>query len=400
MKILHTSDWHIGRNLYGRKRNQEYIEFLTWLDNIVVEKDIDVLLIAGDVFDTGTPGPLAQKLYYNFLSRISKTNCKHIVVIGGNHDSPTLLNAPKGILSSLNVHVVGSKTEDVKDEVLVFKSCNGDDELIVCAIPFLRDRDIRDVEAGESVENKTGKLIAGIKRHYNDVISYATSIRGDKNIPVVAMGHMFVAGGVTDEGVRDLYVGTLGQVGMDIFPKSIDYFALGHLHIPQIVNKDESKRYSGSPIPMGFGEANQKKIVLEVEFSGKKPVITEIDVPVFQELLRIKGNIEDISKRVESLKVEKSSAWLEIEYNGSEPVTNLREIVDELIKDTSMEVRIIKNKSIIHKVLESEVLESLENLKPEEVFTRCLEQYNATDRDKLSLMFNEVLDSVLLGEAE
>ncbi|MDD3195862.1 MAG: exonuclease subunit SbcD, partial [Paludibacter sp.] len=106
MRILHTSDWHLGRMLYGQRRTDEFEAFLHWLTGFIKEQSIDVLLVAGDVFDTTTPGNRVQEMYSQFLSRVKTTNCRHVVVIAGNHDSPTLLNAPANLLKSLNIHVV------------------------------------------------------------------------------------------------------------------------------------------------------------------------------------------------------------------------------------------------------------------------------------------------------
>ena len=147
MKILHTSDWHIGRTLYGRKRYEEFEVFLTWLAETIQDNAIDALLVAGDVFDTSAPSNRAQELYYRFLCRMAASSCRHVVVVAGNHDSPSFLNAPKELLKALDVHVVGSSTESPEDEVLVLRNEQDAPELIVCAVPYLRDRDIRVAEA-------------------------------------------------------------------------------------------------------------------------------------------------------------------------------------------------------------------------------------------------------------
>ncbi|MDD4573222.1 MAG: exonuclease subunit SbcD [Sphaerochaeta sp.] len=280
MKLLHTSDWHLGRMLYRQKRYEEFSLFLDWLLATIEEQQIDILLVSGDIFDTTTPSNMAQKLYYNFLSRLSATSCHSTVIIGGNHDSPTFLNAPKALLQAFNVHVIGAKAEMIEDEVLTLYH-DGRPEAIVCAVPYLRDRDIRSVEAGESLEDKNTKLAEGMKAHYEEASALAVARRealaleGYADIPIIAMGHLFAAGGKTvdGDGVRDLYVGSLSYVGSDMFPPSIDYLALGHLHVPQMVGGFSHMRYSGSPIPMGFGEAKQEKQVVLVEFSGIEPTI-------------------------------------------------------------------------------------------------------------------------------
>ena len=121
MKILHTSDWHLGRSLYGRKRYKEFSAFLDWLAQTIEDENVDALLVAGDVFDTSTPSNRAQELYYRFLCRVAASSCRHVVVVAGNHDSPSFLNAPKELLRALNVYVVGAVTESLEDEVIVLE---------------------------------------------------------------------------------------------------------------------------------------------------------------------------------------------------------------------------------------------------------------------------------------
>lgn len=146
LRILHTSDWHIGRTLYGRRRYETFSAFLDWLADTIRDRQVNVLIVAGDVFDTSAPSNRAQELYYRFLCRVVPF-CRHIVVVAGNHDSPSFLTAPKELLRALNVHVVGAITDDPKHEILRLNGPDGEPELIVCAVPYLRDRDIRVVEA-------------------------------------------------------------------------------------------------------------------------------------------------------------------------------------------------------------------------------------------------------------
>ncbi len=401
MKILHTSDWHLGRSLYGKKRYDEFSAFLDWLARIIEKEKADALLVAGDVFDTSTPGNRAQELYYRFLSGVSASCCRHVVVIAGNHDSPSFLNAPKELLRALNVYVVGSMTDTPEDEVIVLYG-NEQPEAIVCAVPYLRDRDIRTVEPGETIDDKNAKLILGLKNHYGDVCGIAQRKRsefeknGHSEVPIIAMGHLFTAGGKTvdGDGVRELYVGSLARVGADVFPSSVDYLALGHLHVPQLVSNAENMRYCGSPIPMGFGEATQEKKVVLVEFNGTTPDIREIPVPCFQQLVRLKGSLDNIRVKLEELKKEGSHAWLEIEYTGSDIIPGLREILDEILAGTSMEIRRIKNKRLIDRVIGTiDENETLDDLNVNDVFERCLDAFKVPDKDRaeLTASYNEII---------
>ena len=405
MKILHTSDWHLGRSLYGRKRYEEFAAFLDWLAQTIEDEKVDALLVAGDVFDTSTPGNRAQELYYRFLYRVSTSGCRHVVVIAGNHDSPSFLNAPRELLRALNVHVVGSMTEVLDDEVIVL-SKGEQPEAIVCAVPYLRDKDIRTVEPGETIDDKNVKLVEGLKKHFTDVCLIAEEKKtefensGYSRIPIVAMGHLFTAGGKTidGDGVRELYVGSLAHVGVDVFPSSIDYLALGHLHVSQSVGSAEYFRYCGSPIPMGYGEGTQEKKVVLIEFNSTTPHIEEIPVPCFQQLVSIVGSLDDIHAKLEELKKEESRAWLEIEYAGSDVIGNLREMLDEALAHSVMEIRRIKNRRVMDRVISTiSEDETLDDLDAGDVFTRCLDAFEVPDEDRkeLTISYNEIIRDLM-----
>jgi exonuclease SbcD len=398
MNILHTSDWHLGRALYGRRRYDEFTAFLEWLVAHVENEKIDLLLIAGDVFDTTTPSNRAQELYYSFLSRIARSaTCRQVIVIGGNHDSPSFLNAPKALLGALNVHVVGAM--DADDEIVICRNDAGAPEAIVCAVPYLRDRDIRQAEAGESMDDKRTKLAEGYRAHYQQIGDRADAARGDLDIPIIGMGHCFAAGGTTlaDDGVRDLNVGSLDHVEASTFPACFDYLALGHLHVPQRVAQSETIRYCGSPIPIGFGEATQQKLVLQISFEGRTPDVAEIPVPCFQPLRRVAGGMKEILAALKQLKLERSNAWVEIEYTADAIAPDLREQVEAAIEGTDLEVRRIKNKCVIDRVLQRiDIAETLDDLEPTDVFARCLEEYDipADQRPELTASYTEILQSL------
>lgn len=276
LTILHTSDWHLGRRLYGRLRYEEFELFLHWLQDTISAQQVDILIVAGDIFDTMTPSNKAQALYYEFLGKVSRSCCQHVVIVAGNHDSPTFLDAPSNVLKFLNVHVIGTACDNLDDEVLVLDDDDNNPHCIIAAVPYLRDRDVRSSSAGESADSKDANVIAGICEHYDNVADIAKAKQADLNkthqryIPIIATGHLFASGGKTteDDGVRELYVGSLGKISADMFNDGFDYVALGHLHVPQRVGGRESIRYSGSPIAMGFGEAKQQKQVLLVQFGA------------------------------------------------------------------------------------------------------------------------------------
>jgi DNA repair protein SbcD/Mre11 len=407
MKILHTSDWHIGRTLYGRKRYDEHEAFLSWLIETIREERVEVLLIAGDVFDTSVPSNRAQELYYRFLCRVAGSCCRHVVVIAGNHDSPSFLGAPKELLRAMDIHVIGTASTDPGDEILVLQNEMKKPELIVCAAPYLRDRDIRVAEAGETVEDKEKKVIEGIRRHYFELIALAEDTRNKLErpaLPIVAMGHLFTAGGQTvdGDGVRELYVGSLAHISAGIFPDNLDYLALGHLHVPQKVGGSDVRRYSGSPIPMGFGEARQRKSVCLVEISGSGADVRLIDVPVFRKLERIRGDWSSISARIQTLAASGSPAWLEIIYDGEDLISDLRERLEKAIAGSELEILRIKNNRIVDQVLgRMNNEETLDDLNLADVFERCLIAHGVVDDQRPGLIsaYREIVTSLYDDDA-
>lgn len=410
MKILHTSDWHLGKKLYGKSRYAEFEAFLNWLITTLHTETIDVLLVAGDVFDTTTPSNRAQELYYHFLTRVAETGCRHVVIIAGNHDSPSFLEAPKTLLKILNVHVLG--TPQGPEDVLTLYDRQHRPELVVAAVPYLRDRYIRKVQAGESLADKSQNLKAGIARYYHEMGEAAaiaasptsptspTVTEGDR-VPVVAMGHLFAAGGQTqaDDGVRELYVGSLAHVDAGVFSAVFDYVALGHLHVPQKVAGQERIRYSGSPIAMGFGEAKQQKIVLIVDFSADQVLPQALPIPCFQPLLRVEGSLEEISAQLAQLPAE--GTWLEIVYTGAELCEHLRDSVDDLLAGTAHTLLRLENKRLVQRMLmQTHQQDTLESLTPTEVFGRLLEvqQIPEAQQQALQATYQEILTYVLEAE--
>ena len=398
MKILHTSDWHIGSTLYGKRRYDEYQQFLTWLNTYINDNSIDVLLIAGDIFDTALPSNTAQKMYYQFLWNLTQSSCKHIVITGGNHDSATFLNAPKELLKSLNIHIIGAITENLEDEIINLNINN--EKLTILAVPYLRERDLRQNELGESYEDRNKKIIAGIQNHYQQLTNLVQTYEN----PIIAMGHLFIAGSKTqnDDGERELYIGSLAQIGSNIFSEKISYVALGHIHSAQKINNQENIRYSGSPLAMSFAEHNQNKkmILLETITSQNTNAvfnITEINIPYFQQLLKIKGNIEFITNKIQELKETNSSIWLEIEYTGKEKILNLKETIFSLIENSKLEVLKLKNPyNYPDSLTNNTIIQNLEETKPITIFEEKLKDTSFSDEQKNALIhcFNKILQQV------
>lgn len=435
MRILHTADWHLGKKLVQFERTDEHLDFLNWLIETLDKQSIDLLIIAGDIFDTGTPSNTALELYYRFLSRVKDTCCRDVIVIGGNHDSISTLNAPKELLHFFNVHVIGGVPENFTDQIVkIYQdgsvntyglkntagplkpagqltaqgSQSGEERevaeerqpaIVVCAVPFLRDRDIRLSIAGETSDERESRIKQGITDHYHKFIQYIEAYK-QAGTPVIATGHLFAAGSTTSESEKEIHVGNLGQVRADQFPTAFDYIALGHIHRPQLVNQTEHIRYSGSPIPLSFSENEDLKQVIIIEFNGSvmtAPV--KLEVPCHRKLLRIKGSYQHIEEQILALTDPglKYLTWVELRIETESLITDLDEKLTILkarkpfIQEFFTRQDKIKPTGTLDQL--TETLHDLADLTPREVFLkRCAAETGVEDYSDLLILFDQAVE--------
>lgn len=376
MKILHTSDWHLGQSFFTKSRKNEHAAFLKWLLQQVEAHQIDAIIVAGDVFDTGTPPSYARELYHAFIGELQGMQCT-LVVLGGNHDSVSVLNESKALLKYLNSHVIASTYGDLSEQVITLNDRNGQPSAVLCAVPFIRPRDVLVSEAGQSATDKRQALGDAIKQHYGALYNEALSLRasieekqaeqGSKNsaaIPIIATGHLTALGVSQSESVRDIYIGTLEGFDAKGFPPA-DYIALGHIHRPQKVAKTEHIRYSGSPIPLSFDELNTQKQVVLVTFESESttPTISTLPVPRFQAMEVIKGDLKAIEAAINksdaiTLASQTDDAvsatdnaispqdpvWLCIEVETEDYLTDLQQRIQGLLEGKNAEILQLKRK--------------------------------------------------------
>lgn len=398
IKILHTSDWHLGQNFMGKSRIEEHEAFLSWLLNTIKENNIDVLLVSGDIFDTGTPPNYALEIYYNFLKQLSSIKSLTTTIItAGNHDSVSTLKAPKQLLEAINVHVVvnGDEEENIIIPIKEPLVENAETKAIVCAVPFLRDSVIRQSLGGETVSDKEKLANNGIKAYYEKAYNKAKELNlsSTKSTPIIAMGHLTTVGSRSSESERDIYIGGTLDIGGDYLASMFDYVALGHLHINQTVG-NEHVRYSGSPIPLSFSESKntQKVNLVTIEEDVK---VEELKVPLKRKLQVIKGDLETIKKELKA--IEDKTTWIEVHIKDDNPMfanTEIRELATKL-ELTILAVKIEKSE----KQLRAKELKaiSLDELSVQEVFEKRLdleEIENKEFKEQLSQTFNEVVSNL------
>lgn len=410
MRVLHTADWHLGQHfLTGQERTTEQQAFLDWLLLTVQAQAIEVLVVAGDIFDTQTPSYTAQEMYYTFLVKMQGTGCRDIVVVGGNHDSPTMLNASRQLLRQLRIHVVGGVPTDPTEQILHLNSTDGRPGLVMCAVPFLRDRDIRLAVAGESLDDRQIRIRQSIAGHYS-ALAETDFVRRqrEQDVPVLATGHLYAAGGEAREGAeRDVHIGGLGMIGAEHFPAAFDYVALGHLHRPQMVGGRAHIRYSGSPVPLSFTEADDKQQVLLLEFKGAgAPVITSIAVPVTRRLQRFHGTLDEVEANILAYKNDAFGlvAWADVLVRSDETYGEVQRRILAVLE--SQKSQVLAPRGVRHqRKTEAPELANMEipltllhELTVDEVFDRNVAGLPAERAAALTATFGELRQ--LLAEAD
>jgi exonuclease SbcD len=405
-RILHTSDWHLGKMLNEMPREEEHRRFLDWLLQQVIEHEVDAVLVAGDVFDTANPPQSAEALYFNFVAELHAKTRASLVLVAGNHDSPSQLEAPRQALKALRTHVVGTAHLEPSARLLPLPSAEAP-RVVLAMLPFLRDRDIRQDKSGESATEIRKALTTGIQRVYDETAQAAKS--AGHACPIVATGHLTVTGATSSDSEREIHIGGLGSVEASIFPDIFSYVALGHLHRPQSVGKRDHIRYSGSPILLSFSEANHEKEMRLIEISEAEVTHRPIAIPLFRKLVQLQTSVDTLKADLKSIAGHPTgelTTWVEVILSGSEGLSDPHEHVQSLAREIGAGgfevlkvIRAQLSKSDGPTRLESEQESELETLldQPMRVFEHVLEQQTELEdaqKEPLRLALSEVLDAL------
>ncbi|MEH6451415.1 MAG: exonuclease subunit SbcD [Psychromonas sp.] len=397
MKILHTSDWHLGQYFMMKTRETEHLAFLDWLIELVNKEKIDAVLVAGDIFDSSSPPSYARKLYSDFIVKLQTSYCKQLIIVSGNHDSVAVLNESKSLLNALNVSVLAGLSDNISEHLITLKNSQGEDAALVCALPFLRAQDVMTSEHGISAEQKKMNLQQGIQNVYQSL--YQLAKQKDPTLPIFATAHLTSVGCSVSESVRDIYIGTLTAFPAQLFP-DFDYIALGHLHRAQKVQKSETIRYSGSPISLSFDESKHSKQVLIVDSSNKPLQVSSIAIPCFQSLRVIEGNLQQVIEQINAIKDEDQtqSVWVEVKLKQAHYQSDLQEQLNELIEGSAIEILKVSSPQVSEASQWVEQQgETLETLTPVQLFEhRLSSEENLSDQQQqqLTLLYKQVLADV------
>lgn len=402
MKILHTADWHIGKRLHKHDLSKDFELFIDWLVELVKTKGIDVVLVSGDIFDLANPSSESRTAYFQTLLKLNQLKCK-IILTGGNHDSPAVLNGPKELLEVMDIYVIGRLPSDMKECLIPVKNKEGKIEVVIAAIPYLRDPDLRQATEDHSYENREEAIRQGIAKVFKNTANTCKELY--PNVPALAMGHLFASGVATSDSERDIQIGNLASFSASEFGDYFDYVALGHIHRPQQVEASIPIHYSGSPLPFSFSEKEDQKRVMIIDTEGFE--IENVEIPLFRELKKISGALEELQLALAALQPRGTlDVLLELElieehYNPSHIID-----LDRLVQEFTLEgAEIVKHRATdVNRVQGTSQLfessEQLEDLKPTDVFEKLLER-EAFDEETNRLAkeaFDEILEEVQNSE--
>ena len=383
MRLLHTSDWHLGQSLHGQDRDHEHHAFLTWLLARITSLSPDALLIAGDIFDTVNPPLKAQERLYDFIVNAHEAlPSLTIVMIAGNHDSGSRIELPAPLMRRLRTHALGrvlwldDGQLDCERLLIPLSDASGATAAWCLALPFLRPAEVTGPHLGEN-------YLSGIGEVHRRLIAAANE-RRQPGQPLIAISHAHMAGGaVSLDSERSLVIGTAEALPASLFDASVSYVALGHLHKPQQVNGEHRLRYSGSPIPLSFSEVEYPHQILQVDFVGEtlQPVQSH-RVPRAVDLLRVgPAPLDEVITRLAALPAPDLLAgvlehpWLEVRVILDEPQPELRAQIEAALAGKAARlVRIAVEYQGSGERERGAPLEQLEQLTPEQVFTRAWEE--------------------------
>lgn len=374
IRILHTADWHLGQTFFGYDRTQEHEHFLDWLAGVLTKNKIDVLIVAGDVFDVSNPSAASQRMFYRFIHRVTTENPRlQLVVVAGNHDSAARLESPLPLLQEMRTEIKGIVRKqngkiDYEHLLVELKNAAGEVEALCLAVPFLRQGDY------PVVETEGNPYAEGVKELYARLLKYALKKRTDGQA-LVAVGHLLATGSEIAEKDHSerIIIGGLESVSPESFPEQIVYTALGHIHKAQRVSGRENIRYAGSPLPMSFAEKHYHhgvvKVTLdegwavEIEKLEYTPLVRLLSIPATE--AAAPDEVLDELRGLELLEDE-PMPYLEVKVKLSEPEPMLRQQVEEILEGKP--VRLARIVSFYRQAAEGSV--------EEEVLTAGLQEMN------------------------
>jgi exonuclease SbcD len=369
MRILHTSDWHIGRRLHGESLAASHENFLNWLHSeVIAQTKPELLVVSGDIYDRGVPPTEAIELFEDTLAEINKYGIQ-VLITSGNHDSRVRLGSNTRFMSGLGLHF-RTRLHEVAKPVVV---PSDDFDLLAYGIPYLEP----DVDAGVwQVEASQSAVLAEAMRLINEDVETRKK-QSSKPLKVLVATHAFVEGATksdSERNIKDIRVGGLGQTSAAVFAGA-DYVAMGHIHRPHSKNEIKGPgstllRYSGSPIPFSFSERDDEKQVLQIEISKegvKDSGIETLIAPKLRGMQQIEGTMAELI----SDKHAATKDWLKVVLTDKEIPINVFDTLKRKFENLlDLETRITTD-GVVGRNQDGVLLQ---NLTPEEVTRRFVER--------------------------
>ncbi len=288
MRLLHTSDWHVGKLIRGQSRADEHRAVLAEIAAVASREQVDVVLVAGDLFETAAPGPESEQIVYRALLALAEV--APVVVVSGNHDNPRRLQAVSPLLELGRVHLLGQVV--APDAGGVTDLGVGGATLRLALVPFVSKRGI--IRAEALMREAGFELNQAYDQRMREIIAtLCASFAGD-TVNVIC-GHLFAAGGAMGGGERSAHTVMDYSVGPLAFPVSAQYVALGHLHRAQDIDGPTRIRYCGSPLQLDFGESDDTKSVTVVDLEpGVPAAVREIPLTAGRSLRTLTGTMAEL----------------------------------------------------------------------------------------------------------
>ena len=347
MKLIHTADWHLGKNIEGYTRLEEQRQFLKDFIKICEDEQADMIIIAGDIYDNYNPSAMAEQLFYDTLKQLSRNGRCMTVVISGNHDNPDRLTASGPLARDHGIVMAGTPNSIITPGIYgqheitesapgYFHAIINNEEVDMLLVPFPSEKRLNEVYLNEtddetqkaaSYGEKMSALFSSLKEHFHK-----------DSIHLIA-SHLFVMDSIEDGSERSIQLGGSYMVGGDIFPEIADYIALGHVHKPQKVPGCPNARYSGSPLPFNIKETSFHKQVISVELRAGSPcVIHELPLPVYKPIeIWHCENIEEAIEKCEENKERDCWVYLEIKtdhYIHEEDIKKMKTLKTDILSIT------------------------------------------------------------------
>ncbi len=412
MRILHTSDWHLGATFHEQDREREEELVLEAVIDIAKREQVDAVVIAGDVFDSVNPPAAAMARYYSTLLRLQRdAGVGSVLVIGGNHDHGLRLDGPKALLTGMNLHIRGQLPRDAEATSVVVPIVGRAGTVVgrAALVPYLREADVTLPQAGTGLPDLAERQAHGMRQRFTEVNQALLAQAGE--LPCLAVTHAFASGGALGSMERpvmgETIIGRLGRCDVSPLAAGCGYLALGHLHRPQKVGGQNHWRYCGSLLPMAMDETESPRQVLIVDMlaTGVPAVVREVVLPQVRAYQRLSGGLATVRLAIAELERPAAEAlvpWCDVRLNDEAcAVAMVRDLEERIAQRGWRSLRICRDKmrTSAAGTAGASSVRDLQQLTPEEVLLSVLATQGRQATPELLADFAHLCQDVLAEES-